>query len=330
MKLGVIKEINNIHKDYIEACEDLNIKYELIDITSKDWIKNIEQFDGDGFLVRPSCSKAIWKEMYDEKLYFINKILKYPIYPSYNELFIYENKRNMAYWLEANNIPMPQTFVFYNKREALDFAVSYKNYPIFFKPNIGSGSLGIRLIKNQKEAIKLIEKMFTKWKFYNLGYTKWKKSKYKIPYPIMDDKQFNNILFQERINVKHEWRGVKIGNSYFAHKKLPDTKGLRSGSGKANYDTPPKAVMDFLKYVCDIGNFNSMNVDFFEDEHGAFFVNELQTIFGSKIKPYQMCVNGTPGRYLYVEDKWIFEEGMFNKNNSWNLRVEDFLNQLKK
>lgn len=329
MKLGIIKEISNFHTDYIQACEDLNIKYELIDITSKDWIDNIKQFDGDGFLVRPSCGKAVWKQMYDEKVYFINKIMGYPIYPSYNELYIYENKRNMAYWLEANDIPTAKTYIFYDKKEAMDFVNGYEKYPIFFKPNIGSGSLGVSIIKNKKEAMRLVDKVFTKWKFYNLGYTKWKKSKFSVPYPLMDDKQFNNILFQEKINVKHEWRGVKIGESYFAHKKLPNNKGLHSGSGNANYDTPPTKVMDFLKFVCDVGNFKSMNVDFFEDENEVFYVNELQTIFGSKIKPYQMCVDGKPGRYLYIGGKWVFEEGMFNDNNSWNLRIEDFIRQLK-
>lgn len=329
MKLGIIKEINNFHNDYIQACKDLNIDYEIIDITSKDWIENIRKFDGSGFLVRPSPGKAVWKQMYDEKLYFINKIMGHPIYPSYNELFIYENKRNMAYWLESNDIPMAKTYVFYNKKEAVNFVENYEKYPLFFKPNIGSGSLGIKILKKKKEALKLIDKIFTKYKFYNRGFTKWQK-KYLIPYPLMDDKQFNNLIFQEKINLKYEWRGVKIGESYFAHKKLPNSKGLHSGSGKANYDTPPNNVMDFLKFVCDIGDFNSMNVDFFEDNEGNFYVNELQTIFGSNIKPYQMCVNAKPGRYLYINGKWEFEEGMFNQNNSWNLRVLDFINQLKK
>src|SRR5699024_683835 len=119
-------------------------------------------------------------------------------------------------------------------------------------------------------------------------------------------------------------------DSYFAHKKLANSKGLHSGSGLANYETPPKKVLDFIKYVCDKGLFRSMNVDFFEDINGNFYVNELQTIFGSKIKPYQMCVDGKPGRYLFKNGTWNFEEGMFNQNNSYNLRVKDFKSILEK
>lgn len=330
MKLGIIVEFNNGHLPYVEACKELNVEYEIIDIISSGWIDNIKNTDCDGFLIRPSWSSDVKKRMYDEKLYFINKVLGKPIYPSYEEIFLYENKRNMAYWLECNDIPMPKTWVFYNKSEALQFIDSYEDFPLVFKPNIGSAALGIQFIDNKRTAYKLVNRMFTKWKFYNRGYTKWKKSKYGPKYPLMDDKQYNNIMFQERIKVKHEWRGVKIGDSYFAHKKLPDNRGLHSGSGRADYSNPPLKVMDFIKYVCDMGSFNSMNVDFFEDVNGNFYVNELQTVFGSKIKPYQMCVDGKPGRYVLVNGNWFFEEGVFNNNESNNLRVQHFIEKLRK
>lgn len=328
MKLGILKDLSETSNYYVNACKELKIDYILIDIMSSNWIEDIKSSNCDGFLVAPYCVKDVWKSMYQERLYFINKTMGYPIYPSYNEIFIYENKRNMAYWLQVNNIPMAKTWVFYKKDEAIDFIKGREVFPLVFKPNIGSAALGVKFINNKAEAIRLINRIFTKWRFFNRGYTKWYKTKYKVAYPIMDDKQYNNVLFQEKINIKHEWRGVKIGESYFAHKKLADDKGLHSGSGSANYDTPPLEVMDFIKYVCDKGEFRSMDVDFFEDMNGEFFVNELQTIFGSKIKPYQMLVDGKPGRYLYSSNKWIFEEGMFNQNNSYNLRVEDFTNQL--
>src|SRR5699024_7591066 len=124
-----------------------------------------------------------------------------PVYPSYNEVFLYENKRNMAYWLEINKIPYPKTWIFYNKNEAITFLENFRGSQLVFKPNVGSAAIGVRII-SIKQAKKLVNKMFTKWKFYNRGYTKWKKSKFKLSYPIMDDKQFNNILFQEKINIK--------------------------------------------------------------------------------------------------------------------------------
>lgn len=327
MILGILKDFKNQHQVYIDACEELNVDYKVIDIISDNWIDNIRNSKCDGFLVKPPGRRDAWKRMYDEKLYFIDKIMNKPIYPSYNEIFIYENKRVMSYWLETHEIKAPRTWVFYDKQEALDFVDIYDQYPLLFKANIASGGIGVEKLNDRRAAKKLINKIFTRMNFFNVGYTKWNK-KNGIPYPMLDDKQFDNILFQEKINIKWEWRGVKIGESFFAHKKLEGQNGLHSGSGKASYDNPPLKVMDFIKKVCDTGNFNSMNVDFFEDENGNFFVNELQTFFGSSIKPYQMLVDGVPGRYLFKDTKWIFEEGMFNNNNSCNLRVLNFIDLL--
>ncbi|NLB77722.1 MAG: hypothetical protein GX796_02435 [Clostridiaceae bacterium] len=328
MRFGILRDISNTSDYYVNACEELSVDYTLIDIMSHDWIEKIRSSECDGFLVAPNCTKDIWKCMYQERLYYINIVMGYPIYPSYNELFLYESKRNMAYWLQINNIPTAKTWVFYNKKEAIDFIYGFDKFPLVFKPNIGSSSLGIKFIKSKGEALGLIKRVFTKWRFYNRGYTKWYKTRFKVSYPIMDDKQYNNLLFQEKIDVKYEWRGVKIGESYFAHKKLAGNNGLHSGSGISNYDSPPIEVMEFIKYVCDVGKFRSMDVDFFEDVNGNFYVNELQAIFGSKIKPYQMCVDGKPGRYQYIDGNWVFEEGMFNQNNSFNLRVKDFIDML--
>jgi len=328
MKLGILRDLYDNYLYYVYACNDLGIENKVVDIMSEKWIDEIRTSDCAGFLAAPYCTKEVWKTMYQERLYIINKVMGYPIYPSYNELFLYESKRNMTYWLKLHSIPMPKTWVFYDKNEAMQFINEYDSYPIVFKPNIGSSALGLKIIKNRKEARKIVNRVFSKWHFFSRGYTKWYKTKYKISIPVIDDKQYNNILFQEKINVRHEWRGVRIGESYFAHKKLAGRNGLHSGSGLASYDNPPLAVLDFIKYVCDVSGFRSMDVDFFEDTDGNFYVNELQAFFGSRIKPYQMCVDGKPGRYRYINDEWVFEEGMFNQNNSCSLRVEDFIKQL--
>src|SRR5699024_536180 len=129
-----------------------------------------------------------------------------------------------------------KTWIFYDKYEAHSFIEKNQIYPLIFKPNVGSASLGIKMLNDKKAANQLINKIFTKCRFFNRGFTKWSNTKYKISYPIMDDRQYNNILFQEMLNVKYEWRGIKVGDSYFAHKKLANSKGLHSGSGLANYE----------------------------------------------------------------------------------------------
>ncbi|MGO1369373.1 ATP-grasp domain-containing protein [Senegalia sp. (in: firmicutes)] len=327
MKLGILNEFTGSEKNYIKACESLGVEYELVDIISTNWIDNIKNSNCDGFLVKPSAKKEVWKNMYDEKLYFINKIMKKPIYPSYEELFIYENKKNMAYWLEVNDIPHPKTWVFYKREEALKFIKDYNEFPIMFKTNIGSAALGVKFIKNEKEAIKLINKIFTRGKFFNIGYTKWYKTSYGISYPRMDDKQYNFIIFQEKLDVKVEWRMINIGDSFFGHQKLSDGK-FHSGSDLVGWVKPPEALLNLTKEISKIGNFTSMAIDIFEDINGNYYVNELQTMFGS-YNPSQMYINDVPGRYTYNDGKWEFEEGLFNENASCNLRVIDFIERLE-
>ncbi|PWJ88082.1 hypothetical protein C7380_12020 [Oceanotoga teriensis] len=322
MKLGILKEFSGYESNYIKACEDLKVDYEIIDIISNDWIDNILKSNCDGFLVRPSFAKDVWKRMYDEKLYFISHVLKKPIYPDYYSLFIYENKKNMAYFLKLNDIPHPKTWIFYDKEEALNFVEKYDKYPLVFKPNIGSGALGIKFM-NKNQAKKIINKIFTKWKFFNFGYTKWYKTRFKLSYPIMDDKQYNFVIFQEKLDVKWEWRIIRIGESFFGHQKLAKGK-FHSGSGKVGWVKPPEELLNLVKRITDENGFRSMDIDIFETLDNKFYVNELQAIFGSYDNS-QMYIDGKPGRYLFKDGEWIFEEGYFNQNGSFNLRVEDFL-----
>jgi len=104
---------------------------------------------------------------------------------------------------------------------------------------------------------------------------------------------------------------------------------FHSGSDRVGWLDPPKPLLKLCHQTCEKGNFSSMALDILEDKEGNYYVNELQTIFGS-YDPSQMYINGKPGRYLYDEmnDEWIFEEGYFNQNYSHNLRLEYAISQL--
>lgn len=327
MKIGILNEFLGQENNYIRACQDLNVEYELIDIISNNWIENIKNSKCDGLLVRPSYKKETWKRMYDEKLYFINYVLKKPIYPDYYSLLIYENKKNMSYFLGINDLPMPKTWVFYDKKEALEFLDNYVKYPLVFKTNIGSAALGVKFV-DKKKSKKFVNRIFTKFKYYNRGFTKWSKSRFGVSYPLLDDKQYNFVIFQEKIDVKYEWRVIRIGESYFGHQKITNGK-FHSGSGKVGWVRPNDELLNLVKNITDKNNFRSMDIDIFEDANGSYYINEMQAIFGSYDNS-QMYIDGKPGRFMCINEKWIFEEGYFNQNGSCNLRVLDFIETLKK
>jgi hypothetical protein len=112
---------------------------------------------------------------------------------------------------------------------------------------------------------------------------------------------------------------VVIGDSYFAHKKM--VSGIMaSGSLSKNYDEPPEAVLNFLRSLCVEHHLDSTSVDFFETTNG-FLINEIQTYFGQS-DPYQMMVNGVPGRYRFIQGSWVFEPGDWASNQCYNLRLQ--------
>lgn len=120
-KLGILKGFADEHEFYAAACRELNIDFEIIDILSSDWINAFKQSGCDGFFCHPPNDIQETKSIFDEKVYLINKILNKPVYPNYESLLLYENKRNLVNWLQVNKIPHPESFVFARKNDAKDF-----------------------------------------------------------------------------------------------------------------------------------------------------------------------------------------------------------------
>ncbi len=72
-----------------------------------------------------------------------------------------------------------------------------------------------------------------------------------------------------------------------------------------------------------------MDVDIFETKDGEYSINELQAFFGSYLD-YQMSIEGHHGRYVYKDGDFVFEEGDFNVLGSTKIKMEDFIEQLKR
>lgn len=329
MRLAILKsfpEIDNMVQSYAEACAECGIDYVIVDLLSNDWISDLLRTNVDGVLVRIKGNIQEQKSLFDERLSIINDDLGLPIYPSKKELFLYENKRMYEYWLTANNFPHPKTYIFYTKSRALNF-INESKFPLVFKTNGGASSSGVEIIKHKIRAKIIIHKIFG---FIDprlsLGKTHWGKIA-GLPIPKFGTAQKHYVLIQEFIPIKWEWRIIKIGDSYFGHQKL--LKGqFASGSDIVGWVEPPKELLFMCKEVCERGSFDSMAIDILESLDGKYYINEIQSLFGSFL-PYQMKINGVPGRFLYINGEFRFEEGEFNKYNSNLLRVEDFVGKLQ-
>jgi hypothetical protein len=328
MRLGILKsfkEIDSLVQAYADACRELGVECVILDLLSQSWIDDIIKAKVDGILIRVKGNIQEQKSLFDERLSIINDDLRIPIYPSKKELFLYENKRMYEYWLTAHNFPHPETHIFYRKKEALEHLES-ATFPIVFKTNSGASSSGVEIVKNKWKAKLNINQIFG---FVDprlsIGKISWaRKGVLFIPKFGMIQKHY--VIMQNFIPIKWEWRIIKIGNSYFGHQKL--LKGyFASGSDRVGWAEPPKVLLYMIKQLCEIGNFDSMAMDVLESLDGQYYINEIQSLFGSFL-PYQMKINDIPGRFIFNGKDFIFEEGEFNQLGSNLLRVKDFVSKI--
>jgi len=335
-------ETRDDHLIWIKACNNYSekIRYDVIDLTKHNWYEKLTSSNYDILLVKPPGLSANYKQLFDERIHIIDTVLKIPLFPTPTEIYIYENKRYLYSWLKANKIPHPSTFVFYNENEAKDY-VKKTSYPIVSKINIGASGSGVKIINNEIEAIKYIQFAFSsnginrRWwpnfsngnfikrgmhYIFNVTDIRKQIDKYR---KVKNDIQKGFVIFQEYIKHDYEWRIVAIGDSYFAHKKIKVGEKA-SGSLLKKYDNPPLKLFDFAKDLVNRFGLTSQAIDVFETEDRNLLINEMQCIFGQSDE-YQMKVDGKIGRYRLFNGNWTFEEGDFNKNESYNLRVESII-----
>jgi len=266
-------EFDDNHIYWEKACKKLLQDYKLIDLTAANWLQKINEINYDGFLACPSGRESIYKNLYDERIYIITKVMKRFCYPSFEEIIIHENKKLLSYWLSANNIPHPKTYIFYNKNEALSFINNYK-LPIVAKFNIGASGKGVKIFNDKTKLKKYIEKSFERGIRQNWGpnfkmggvpqriYKILLNPRHLIKRFQVYQKTYNEIqrgfvILQEFIPHNYEWRIVKIGDSFFAHQKIK--KGDKaSGTKGINYILPNEKQLNFVKDLCEKYGFNSM------------------------------------------------------------------------
>jgi len=349
-KIAILKnETDEDHLEWVKACENYSnqVEYDVIDLITENWMEKVREKEYDFFLTRPPGRIAYYKQLYDERVYIIANVLNLPVYPTIDEQLIYENKRMLAYFLKARNIPHPKTSVFYKEQEAINF-IRKSSFPLVAKTNIGAGGSGVKILKSEQEALDYIKNSFSekgikrsfgpnirkgnylkrlKKRLGNISDTVDYFKEKKRAATIEPQKWF--VIFQEYIESDYEWRCVVINNSYFGHKKLRSIGEKISGTSNVSWEIPDENLLNFLKKIVDENGFWSQAIDLFNDKQRGYLVNELQCFWGSK-NPHQMIKEGKPGRFIHKNGQWIFEEGNFNRNNSFDLRLQHVLELIEK
>ncbi|GAA4244237.1 hypothetical protein [Winogradskyella damuponensis] len=309
--VGIIKEKWHLHYNYVKACEDLKLSYVIIDFFSKDWLQNLKSKSIDFLIARPSVQYTPWKDMFDNRLKLLNDSYDIPVFPNYNELWIWESKLRTLDWLKVNDLPHPSSYIFYDNNELLDFASTCK-YPIVYKASSGSGASGVKILKNSSELKSVTKKVF------NSGIRSYRKHKL--------DKEHGFVILQDYLNDVKEWRIIRIGDYYFGFEKLKEGQ-FHSGSKNFGYGMPPIECLNLVKDITDKYKIYYADIDVFVTTDNQLLVNEVQPYFGQKGDRELLQINNESGRLYYDTNnhEWVFEKGKFCKNNLCNLRISEMI-----
>ena len=306
-RIGIIKNSMQAHGSYVAACLEMGVPFRVIDITKSDWLDRVRESSCEAILVWGDPYLSIWNSMIKDRIEILDREMGITVFPTTREMWFYEDKRRLAYWLATNGIPHPRTWVFYDLDECRQLVASC-DLPIVFKASFGAVASGVRLFHDRDKLRRFVDKVFQKGILPN-GFDR-------------RDQQWGTVLLQEYIPVLKEWRLVRIGDSFFGHVK-GCVGGFHSGSGVVEWDVPEERHLNFLLEVTEKGGFRSMDVDVFETTDGRLLVNELQAVFGASHSVDQMRKDGIPGRFVQKagSSEWIFEPGDFARNACANERI---------
>lgn len=309
--IGIFPDSSYSYAHNVLACSEEKVRYTLIDIEKADWKERVRASGCDAFMATPSQLLTIWKTIYDERLKVLVEEMGIDLTPSYNELWMWESKRRMEYWMDAHDVSRARTLVCHSRDEAMAALDSF-SLPLVVKLDLGANGNGVFVVRSRAHAERLITKMFTRG----------------IDLPSMDRRnwQVGYILLQEYVPHDYEYRIVRIGETMMCRRK-ERVGDYASGSGEILWAEPMPEMLDFVWDLTEMGGFTSMSTDLFvltEQGRPRFLVNELQALVGPIVD--ETKTNAHMGRWLRSSDgTWAFEPGFFYRNACANLRVRMIL-----
>ena len=182
----------------------------------------------------------------------IERELQIPVFPDQHTCWHFEDKIAQAYLLKAAQIPHPKTWVWFDRKQAEDWA-SEADYPVVLKLATGAQSENVRLVHNALEARNWIDRLFS---FCVINLEDAELSTYRTlrrlattvmkmrVLPLSTEYEFNTgyVLFQEFLpNNLYNTQVTVVGNRAFAFRRFNRPGDFRaSGSGK--FDTDPEKI----------------------------------------------------------------------------------------
>lgn len=323
---------------WISYCQKKKIDYKIVNCYSNEIIRDLENCDALMWHHNNVNSKDI---LFAKQLIFSLEQSGMIVFPDFNTTWHFDDKLGQKYLFEAFDLPNVNTYVFYQKHQAVEWA-RCTTYPKVFKLRSGAGSDNVKMVRNFSQAKKVIDIAFGKgfsqtdvfsglkerWRLYRLGFTgliSVVKGIARFVYPNkftrIAGKEKGYVYFQDFIpGNDSDIRVIVIHQKAFAIKRMVRENDFRaSGSGLIRYEKYlfDENIIRLAMQIAEKLNGQSVALDFVYDNDQPKVV---EVSYGFIPKGYDFCEG-----YWDADMNW--HEGKFEPCE-W--MVERVLEQIRK
>src|SRR5690554_5242133 len=156
MKIAIHQKEGSFSERWIEYCKKASIDYKIVNCFDSDIINQLKD-----------CDVLMWHHHHGhykdvitaKRILFALEHAGVKVFPDFKTSWHFDDKVAQKYLLEAIGAPLVPSYVFYDKKEAIEWA-NKTTYPKVFKLKGGAGSANVRLVKSKLECLSLINKAF--------------------------------------------------------------------------------------------------------------------------------------------------------------------------
>ena len=323
-KIAIHYRAGSFSDRWILYCQENNIPYKIVNAYDSDIIHQVDD-----------CTAFMWHHTqcdYRDKLFAKQLIYSLEakglkVFPDFHTTWHFDDKVGQKYLLEAIGAPLVPSYVFYDKKEAIEW-VNQTTFPKVFKLRGGAGSANVQLVPTKKDAIRLVNRAFGKGfpQFNRRGNLKERIHKYKegkdtlwgvckgigrlfIPTELakMVGPEKGYVYFQDFIpNNVFDIRIIIVGDKAFGIKRLVRKNDFRaSGSGNIIYKKQAidERCVQIAFNINDKIKAQSIAFDFVFDANNQPLIIEIS--YGFMAKVYDPCEG-------YWDKDLNWHEGSFN------------------
>lgn len=331
-KIAIHKSSWGFSPEWIKYCENNNISHKVVNCYDSDIVSQLED-----------CYVLFWHHHHsDAKDVLFAKALLFSleqagkrVFPEFNSGWHFDDKVGQKYLLEAIKAPLVNTWVFYEKQDALKW-IEQTQFPKVFKLRGGAGSTNVKLIRSKNEAHRLVIQAFgrgfaayDKWNDikeqhlrFKLGILAWRDAAKSVRRAFVSTRfaktvgnQKGYVYFQEFIaNNDSDIRVITIGEKAFAIKRMTRPNDFRASGGGVIFFEKELIDERCIKIAFETSEkLNAVCVayDFVFDESQNPLIVEIN--YGFAHQPYLNCpgywdkdLEWHEGKYNQVD--WILEE----------------------